>query len=105
MQTVASSTSSAGSDTLTSLLHSPAVVFKLALLTFVSLVPILARDWLKGLIGRSTDHGEQEPKLVAVDLTAVEGRRWSFREWRARKSAGVEVRMGIHNEKAAVVAP
>ena len=98
MQTVATTTT-ADPETLGSLLHSPNVVFKLAALTFVSLVPILARDRLKGLIGRAPEQEEAEPK-VAV-MKDARGQRWWSKQWRARKGEeGVAVvEMAVSTEK------
>jgi len=106
MQTVAT-TSSSSPETLTSLLHSPTVVVKLAILTFVSLVPILARDRLRGLLGKSAEQEmEMEMELEHdMEVKDAKGRRWWFREWRARKAAGVEIQMDVKSEKAAAAVP
>lgn len=101
MHTVASTTSSADSETLTSLLHSPSVVLKLAVLTFVSLVPILARDRLKGLIARAPEEAESK---VAV-MTDVKGRRQWFKQWGPRKSDGIAVVRMAPSEKPKDLTP
>ncbi|GJJ07620.1 hypothetical protein Clacol_001824 [Clathrus columnatus] len=82
LQTVASTTATANSETLTSILRSPNVVMKLAILTIVSLVPILVRDRLKSLIGRMPEQLEVEEKIfIAKD---IQGKRWSLKHWRIR---------------------
>lgn len=102
MQTVASSTSSADPETITSLLHSPTVVFKLAVLTFVSLVPILARDRLKSLIARSPE--QEEILSNAAVVKDGKGKRWWSKQWRTRKVQGAAVvEMDVKHEKPTAI--
>lgn len=103
MQTVASSTSSADPEPLASLLHSPTVVFKLAVLTFVSLVPILARDRLKALIARTPEHDQAETKVAVVKDR--KGKRWWFKQWRTPKAEDMAVmEMDVKSDPSAVTA-
>ncbi|KAF8529207.1 hypothetical protein BU17DRAFT_73378 [Hysterangium stoloniferum] len=101
VQTVASTSGSGSSQTITSVLHSPNVVLKLAILTLVSLVPILARDRLKSLIGRAP-----EPTEVGSDIAMIKGvddkKRW-FQLWRARKAGAVELPLDVKEKEAASV--
>jgi hypothetical protein len=96
MQTVVSSTSSADPETLSSLLHSPNVILKLAALTFVSLVPILARDKLKSLITRAPEHEAESKRAMTKD---AQSKRWWYKHWRARKESVEVVEMDVKGEK------
>jgi uncharacterized membrane protein YdjX (TVP38/TMEM64 family) len=80
LQTVASHPTSPTSDTVSSLLASPAIITKLVLLSVLSLAPILAKDRLKALIG----HDEIDPTIAAATAVARErpGRRSWVQEWR-----------------------
>lgn len=61
---------------------------KLAVLTIVSLVPILVRDRLKSLIGRTPEQLEFDEKVFIT--TDAQTRRWSLKHWRARSITKAE---------------
>ena len=80
LQTVAANPSSTA-QSITSLLRSPDIILKLILLSFLSLAPILGRDYLRGWISpRSPTDAEGEKD----DLEKEERRfRW-VSEWRTK---------------------
>lgn len=80
LQSVAANPSSTA-HSITSLLRSPDIILKLILLTFLSLAPILGRDYLRGWISPRSPAGEQGE---TDDLEKDERRfRW-VSEWRSK---------------------
>ncbi|KIJ56893.1 hypothetical protein M422DRAFT_23026 [Sphaerobolus stellatus SS14] len=89
LQTFAQTKAPSSSETITSLLRSPNVIFKLVILSVISLVPILVRDRLKGLVSRSESADMEE--ATVTEVKDASGKRWWFRHWRTRSREGVEV--------------
>jgi hypothetical protein len=78
LQTVAANPSSTA-HSIPSLLRSPDIILKLILLSFLSLAPILGRDYLRGLISARSPVGVEDE---TDDLDKDERRfRW-VSEWR-----------------------
>ncbi|KAG5649007.1 hypothetical protein DXG03_000356 [Asterophora parasitica] len=78
LQTVAS-TPSPTPQTIPSLLTSPDIIFKLVFLSFLSLAPILGRDYLRGLISQSAS---PNPRRLPVD---AEKTKWTWvQQWRTK---------------------
>ncbi|KAF7352734.1 Transmembrane protein 41 [Mycena venus] len=72
LQTVASHPSPTP-QTVSSLLTSPAIITKLVLLSFLSLAPILGRDYLRAVIS----HGVSEPPPMDASSEEKRSSRWS----------------------------
>ncbi|KAJ7507890.1 snare associated Golgi protein-domain-containing protein [Mycena galericulata] len=84
LQTVASHPSPTP-QTVTSLLTSPSIIIKLVLLSFLSLAPILGRDYLRALIA----HEPPPPPVAAAAASGEEKRvsRWTVawvQDWRTK---------------------
>ncbi|PSR90704.1 hypothetical protein PHLCEN_2v4853 [Hermanssonia centrifuga] len=81
LQTVAS-TPSPTPQTVQSLLTSPDIVFKLVFLSFLSLAPILGRDYLKSWVSSSTSPSTVEARETMIsEVDRVS--RWAWvKEWR-----------------------
>lgn len=77
LQTVAS-TPSPNPETISSILASPAVIFKLVFLSFLSLAPILGRDYLRSLISQADIQASSPDGLTGERIS-----RWTWvKEWR-----------------------
>ena len=81
LQTVAANPSSTA-QSITSLLRSPDIILKLILLSFLSLAPILGRDYLRGLI---STRSPVDAKGEADDLEEKDERRFRWvSDWRSK---------------------
>ncbi|KAG8720311.1 hypothetical protein FRC08_000607 [Ceratobasidium sp. 394] len=80
LQTLAVSSSSSDPKTLSSLLSSPSIIFKLVLLSLLSLGPVLYRNKLTSLLGGSTTVEVLDEKPVPVSP------RWKVWRWRRDSS-------------------
>ncbi|THH14672.1 hypothetical protein EW146_g5690 [Bondarzewia mesenterica] len=79
LQTVAS-TPSPNPETISSILASPAIIFKLAFLSFLSLAPILGRDYLRAVISPAATAGSTGSSLSSDRVS-----RWTWvRDWRSK---------------------
>ncbi|KAG8742579.1 hypothetical protein FRC10_001244 [Ceratobasidium sp. 414] len=80
LQTLAVSSTSSDPKTLSSLLSSPSIIFKLVLLSLLSLGPVLYRNKLTALLGGSTAVEALDEKPVPVSP------RWKVWQWRRDSS-------------------
>jgi uncharacterized membrane protein YdjX (TVP38/TMEM64 family) len=80
LQTLAVSSTSSDPKTLSSLLSSPSIIFKLVLLSLLSLGPVLYRNKLTALLGGSTAVEALDEKPVPVSP------RWKVWRWRRDSS-------------------
>ena len=83
LQTVAS-TPSPNPSTVQDLLTSPEIILKLVFLSFLSLAPILGRDYLRRWMSHSTSSGVKA-EMVALKTDDERVSRWAWvRDWRER---------------------
>ncbi|KAG8678933.1 hypothetical protein FRC09_019408, partial [Ceratobasidium sp. 395] len=85
LQTLAVSSTSSDPKTLSSLLSSPSIIFKLVLLSLLSLGPVLYRNKLTALLGGSTV-ADVAPLNLDEKPEPVVSPRWKVWRWRRDSS-------------------
>lgn len=84
LQTVAS-TPSPTPQTVQSVLASPEIILKLVFLSFLSLAPILGRDYLRLWISSSAHPTPDVSREVVMEMAGERESRWGWvTEWRAK---------------------